>query len=163
MTLDISEKNSIINYAVQTSRIADILDRTEGSRYELSIPEKRLFELALGLVEDILNGAYYVYKPEKEELEPTFIGLRNFRISYPVFSKLKWVPENTSIIENLNIVKNYLNEIISSGLISYKDIEYFNTSKDFFNHLSSTMHETMLINKENSIENYSSKLWPELS
>jgi len=160
----ISEKNAVINYAIQTRRIADILERSDLAGRELDVHEKPLFKEAKDLVENLLAGAYYIYRRgDREQLGPTFLGLRDLRISHSIFDRLQWTPGGDSIVNNLISVRNHLDAIVTSGALSFERDEDLVFLREFFEELSARMHEAMLANKLSPVENYSSQLWHKMT
>ncbi len=163
MPFDISEKNAVINYAVQTTRIAGLLNQVTSSK-KLKDSEARLFELASEFIENIIMGAYFIYKPEDaKDKDIKFISIRDFRINFSIFTSLNEVSiENPdSIINRLEMVQRISVTISKEKSIIRPESDDFANFKQFYDVISTHLHETMLANKQNSIENYSSSFWPE--
>jgi hypothetical protein len=157
----ISEKNAVINYAIQTNRIANLFSKAEIEKYELSENERTIFNRLINFIENLMAGASYVYRKRESKIapEPTFIGLRDFRLSRSVFHFLEWRTED-ELFDNLAKTKEYLQKIIDSGFISYQEKDQISFLKSFFNELSARMHEAMLAIKLSAIDNSSGRLWP---
>lgn len=157
----ISEKNAVLNYAIQTRRIADTLKRPDVATAELQAHERAIFKEGRELVENLLLGACYVYSLEVRGVEAlTFLGLRDFRIGYTIFEKLDWTQPRENIVHNLMKVMGLLDSIVAKGVLSFMGAEDLSFLTRFFEELSARMHEVMLANKLSPVENYSSELWP---